>query len=95
VNNKHRDLHGALIDAELLAQVYLRMTGGQAQLFGAEKADTHESSTSLQQEKLQRSVHSLKVIAANADELSTHEMLLDKIAKNGKCVWRESIKSKE
>ena len=39
INNQHRELHGALLDAELLAQVYFRMTGGQKQLF-TESKDT-------------------------------------------------------
>lgn len=89
VNNKHRDLHGALIDAELLAQVYLKMTGGQAQLFGAEKSEQNENILVNIKEKTQRSVHALKVIAANVEELNAHELFLEKLTKNGTCVWRE------
>lgn len=90
VNNKHRDLHGALIDAELLAQVYLKMTGGQSQLFGIEKTEQDENILVTGAEKLQRSEHPLKIIAANTAELAAHELFLEKLAKNGKCVWREN-----
>ncbi|MCX7125214.1 MAG: DNA polymerase III subunit epsilon [Gammaproteobacteria bacterium] len=88
VNNRHRDLHGALIDAQLLAEVYLLMTGGQAQLFGADASEEKANVENIIQEKLKRS-QALPVIAANSDELVSHELFLDKIAKKGKCVWRE------
>lgn len=89
VNNKHRDLHGALIDAALLAEVYLQMTGGQAQLFAAEKTDEKKQVDVVIDQKRERSVDALPVIQASDIELSAHELFLDKIAKKGKCVWRE------
>jgi len=79
VNNKHRDLHGALIDASLLAQVYLKMTGGQVQLFGAEKGEQNENKIVTAEKKLERSVHPLRVIPANAEELVAHEKFLEKL----------------
>lgn len=87
VNNKHRDLHGALIDAALLADVYLQMTGGQTQLFAAEKATEGKQENSIAK-KYERDVSALPVITASESELAAHELLLDKIAKKGKCVWR-------
>lgn len=71
VNNRHRDLHGALIDAALLSEVYLLMTGGQSQLFDTEK--TEATQTVVAAKKLKRSGKPLPVIFANADELAVHE----------------------
>lgn len=75
VNNANRQLHGALLDAELLAQVYLAMTGGQVTLF-TETADpvslVAESGPIAQ---LIRE-HSLPVIVATAEELEAHKEFL-------------------
>lgn len=91
VNNKHRDLHGALLDAELLSQVYLLMTGGQTQLFAAdEPLEKTDSSVSVSLNGMQhRHAAILPVMRASETELTEHEAFLDKIAKKGKCVWRE------
>jgi len=89
VNNKHRDLHGALIDAALLAEVYLQMTGGQTQLFASEQSEQKINVNNNAAPKLQRTQQALPVIAVNAEELSAHELFLDQLAKRGKCVWRE------
>lgn len=95
VNNKHRDLHGALIDAALLADVYLQMTGGQTQLFGAQSSDEN-TIVDLKIEKMWRqSGAALSVIVADDTELFAHEILLDKIAAKGKCLWRETNKNSE
>ncbi len=75
VNNKHRDFHGALKDAELLAQVYLQMTGGQTQLFANQEIQTaEEKQTNIDNKaiaKTQKRI--LKVIKANAQESKEHE----------------------
>jgi len=67
VDNSARELHGALLDAEILADVYLLMTGGQ---FSMElQLDTQEPAIT----KLQKnSEHSLKILKADADELAQH-----------------------
>lgn len=88
VDNKHRDLHGALLDAELLAQVYLLMTGGQTQLFAVQEAEKSASRVETIQQ-LERTHHTLPVITATPEELSAHEAFLEKLSKKGKCVWRE------
>lgn len=88
VNNKHRDLHGALIDAALLAEVYLHMTGGQAQLFAVEKTEVKKQNQMDETAKPIQRDFTLPVIAASELELSAHELFLDKIVKKGKCVWR-------
>lgn len=89
VNNKHRDLHGALIDAALLADVYLSMTGGQTQLFGSEATEEKNDTTIQIVEKIQRTQRALPIVVADTEELKFHEAFLDKIAAKGKCVWRE------
>src|SRR3990167_8976529 len=73
VNNKHRDLHGALIDAALLADVYLQMTGGQSQLFSAEKIESVSVSVTYNK-KIQRAEKTLPIISANESELAAHEL---------------------
>lgn len=77
VNNKHRDLHGALIDAALLSDVYLMMTGGQSQLFSDETAD--EKRVAAVSGKLKRNGSALPVIMATGDELAVHEKFLAKM----------------
>lgn len=90
VNNKHRDLHGALIDAALLAEVYLMMTGGQTQLFAAEINEEKNvtASASAISEKKMHHTNGI-VLKADAAELSAHDAFLDKLTNQGRCVWRE------
>lgn len=88
VDNSRRELHGALLDAEILADVYLAMTGGQASLelsaapvgIGADSARRHRSERP-----------ALRVIYASDDELAVHRARLDAIdeASAGKCVWKQ------
>jgi len=82
IDNSKRELHGALLDARLLADVYLAMTGGQSALQLGEMSNK----ASRIGESLQRWVRSegvtLKVIQANAVELAAHEAMLATIAKN-------------
>lgn len=89
IDNSHRTLHGALLDAEILADVYLLMTGGQTALqFGQEQSS--------QGEGFQRvvSTSGLRVIQATEQELAAHEDRLDIFAKKGACLWRsESLDS--
>lgn len=69
IDNSKRDLHGALLDAQLLAQVYLAMTGGQGSLFGDETQDFHQP--------LEKKINNnhrapLLVIKATAEEEKLH-----------------------
>jgi DNA polymerase-3 subunit epsilon len=75
VNNANRQLHGALLDAELLAHVYLAMTGGQVTMFGESSNVAQQVVDSGPIEKSTRQ-HSLPVIAATAEELEAHEAFL-------------------
>ena len=72
VNNAHRTLHGALLDAELLANVFLAMTGGQVALsFDNGNAATQTSGVSGHR-KLDKIRPPLRVISASAPELAAH-----------------------
>ena len=88
VDNSKRDLHGALLDASLLVEVYLRMTGGQGKLF--EDDEVVQVDTSTQQRC--RAPHNKKVpiIIANAEELAEHQKYLALLKQqSGKCFWEE------
>lgn len=89
VDNSARTLHGALLDAEILADVYLLMTGGQTALF-AQSTDTDRVA---QVERVRRSAverPALPVVLATPDELAAHEKLLDALAEEaGQCAWRQ------
>ena len=89
VDNSHRDLHGALLDADLLLEVYLAMTGGQ----GALTLDDHNvASISAQATAVRaaRPAGTLVVLRASDSELATHEALLKVLdkASGGKTAWR-------
>ena len=85
VDNSTRDLHGALLDARLLADVYLAMTGGQHNLFEAGTAE--QSSAESIQHSIDASLH-LSVKKATAEESLEHEQFINKlIDKSGKKVW--------
>ncbi|GLQ00892.1 DNA polymerase III subunit epsilon [Methylophaga thalassica] len=97
VDNSNRELHGALLDAEILADVYLAMTGGQvSMLLAANEEETVTSTPSgSEAEEVIATVKSrnLKVIRASEEELAAHEAMLEKVQKSsgGECVWlRES-----
>jgi len=90
VDNSGRDLHGALLDAQLLAEVYLVMTGGQAELGLAAEADTGSANGGTAGE-IRRKGLKLVVQRATDEELSAHEAALDRLdkASGGKCLWRQ------
>lgn len=88
IDNSHRELHGALLDAEILADVYLLMTGGQEAL--SLETGTKSSSGLDHIEKLPSRVKGLKVIRASQDELAQHESRLDIVEQaGGKCLYRQ------
>ena len=88
VDASRRNVHGALIDAELLAKVYLAMTGGQAALSLDQevKPDAGMMKTESDTPKAELD---LVVIPANEEEIAAHEALLDKMTAAGECVWRD------
>ncbi len=91
IDNSHRTLHGALLDAEILADVYLLMTGGQTRLDLSAQEERHAQSEQRgEPQLLERGAFQLRVIGASADELAAHEKRLDLVAKKGgRCLWRE------
>lgn len=96
VDNSQRDLHGALLDAEILADVYLTMTGGQTALLLSDSAANGEEGDSSGHvvERLPSTRKPLPVIAASSEEIAEHELQLDMIAKKseGRVLWRELSK---
>lgn len=94
IDNSQRTLHGALLDAEILADVYLAMTGGQTALFqepgesagpAARRAAARHVVRRLPAERPR-----LAVVAASAEERAEHARLLAEIDKKsgGKCLWK-------
>jgi DNA polymerase-3 subunit epsilon len=86
VSNAHRKLHGALLDSELLADVYLSMTRGQNSLSMEHEAETAGDGMELDAVPLGEII----VVAASADELALHDNVLVGLDKGvkGDCVWR-------
>ena len=89
VDNSQRDLHGALLDAEILADVYLVMTGGQTALsLGGQTAETGEERGGVEIRRLQRARGQGCVIAPSEQELTNHRQFLDVLEKaSGKRLW--------
>jgi len=98
VDASKRDVHGALIDSDLLARVYLAMTGGQSSLLldedssanGARQSSNggdagHDTTAAFAAEQGQK--QRFTVIRASAEELAAHEALLEKIREHGACAW--------
>jgi DNA polymerase-3 subunit epsilon len=88
IDNSQRELHGALLDAEILSDVYLAMTGGQtALLLDGFSGGSDGAELEIRRVASERPV--LRVIAAGEQELQAHNERLDAIAKAaGQCVWR-------
>jgi DNA polymerase-3 subunit epsilon len=94
VNNAMRELHGALLDAGLLAEVYIRMTRGQDSLV----IDAGEAlAADLALRAIDFSMLSLVVIAADDDDLAVHAAMLAEIdkASGGRAVWRPATREAE
>jgi DNA polymerase-3 subunit epsilon len=87
VDNSGRTLHGALLDAELLADVYINMTRGQDALLMEVESNDEQTRTT---ERLDLSSYQLPVIAASEQELVQHDDVLTQLDKSsgGKTVWR-------
>ncbi len=89
IDNSRRTLHGALLDAEILAEVYLTMTGGQTSLSFSVEGESASQSRGAEVQRIIRAETALKVIYASDDEIEAHESRLYLIAKKGgNCLWR-------
>ena len=88
VDNSRRELHGALLDARILAEVYLVMTGGQTAL----KLDS-EAVASVEKiavrGRVDRGGRTLVVVEATAEERAAHDAYLEGLASGGKCLWKD------
>ncbi len=90
VDNSKRDLHGALLDAEILGDVFLLMTGGQAQMFGAASGqETHKTTESVAS-FAPINTEQLQVVRARPEEVAAHQEMLDLLDRHsdGKTLWR-------
>jgi DNA polymerase-3 subunit epsilon len=84
VDNAKRTLHGALLDSELLAEVYMAMTRGQESLI-MDLADFDEDND----RALNETLKPLMVKYASANELEAHEAYLDDLGKSGSSIWKQ------
>jgi len=89
VNNSHRELHGALLDAEILADVYLMMTGGQVSLTLDNNSGTGTSNNKTSFTPIPPDRDNIVVVQATSEELNEHEANLQRIQKASQdsCVW--------
>ena len=89
VDNTHRTFHGALLDAGLLAEVYIRLTRGQDSLV-IHAGDEPRAGQALSLAQVDLASIALAVIAPDDDELAAHEAVLKDLdkASGGKTVWR-------
>lgn len=88
VDNSKRELHGALLDAQILADIYLAMTGGQVSL-SLESEPTRAAAAHPIELRLDRSGLVLPVLRATAEEERAHEAMLVAMAKKGQPLWRD------
>jgi DNA polymerase-3 subunit epsilon len=88
IDNSHRTLHGALLDTELLAEVYLAMTRGQESLLGDDGGDEDDGHFNAEGEAIRMSV---RVLSASEEELAQHGTQLQDIdkASKGACIWKK------
>ncbi len=86
IDNSHRELHGALLDAEILAEVFLLMTGGQSSLIDDAPAKVKPVVASLDTPRSTANRPALSVVRCNEEELSAHQISLDAIES---CLWNQ------
>lgn len=89
IDNSKRTLHGALLDAEILADVFLIMTGGQTSLSFSQEGERQEADGSESIQRIARPASALRVLQASDEEVMAHEQRLDLVMKKGgSCLWR-------
>jgi len=90
IDNSHRELHGALLDAEILADVFLLMTGGQSSLLDEGQGRAEEVIVSSEVKYLSTDRPALTVIRCSEEELTAHQQRLEAIEKAaGVCLWNQ------
>ncbi len=97
IDNSKRQLHGALLDAEILSDVYLAMTGGQTSLSFSLDGDSANNKTEQGIQRITRPTSGLSVIYASDEEIVAHEARLDIVDKKGgkPCLWRQPVDEDE
>jgi len=93
INNAHRELHGALLDSEILADVYLLMTGGQTDLMLATQTTSEKGgATAVNSRVVALQGNELPVVLATNEELDAHHTKLQTVAKasGDECLWLEA-----
>lgn len=89
IDNSKRTLHGALLDAEILAEVFLTMTGGQTSLTFSMEGDRSQQNEGDGIQRIVRPASALRVVSASDEEIAAHESRLDLVMKKGgSCLWR-------
>jgi len=90
IDNSQRDLHGALLDAQILLDVYLVMTGGQTDLL-LHDDQPGNNQNSAEARKLDQNRPRLRVINPSNEELEAHYKKLETVDKesNGNCLWKK------
>ena len=90
IDNSHRDLHGALLDAEILADVFLLMTGGQSSLLDEASAGGDGADVKREVKRVSADRPPLAVIRCNDEDLAAHQQRLETIEKAaGACLWSQ------
>lgn len=92
-DNSARDLHGALLDAEILADVYLLMTGGQTKLALGGKGSSEEGDEGEEIIRLSSDRRPLPVVKPTEEEMELHMKKLQEIdkASGGECLWLKEM----
>ncbi len=89
VESAHRTLHGALLDAQLLVDVYLNLTAGQSDL-GFDSVPVQPTVTQQQTDALKSSQHQVYVRFADVTELSQHDDRIRAMCATGVCLWKKA-----
>ena len=88
IDNSHRELHGALLDSEILADVFLLMTGGQISLLDEPRVDNNDSNPQQNIKLVAADRPALAIVRCTDQELLAHQQRLESIQKaSGQCLW--------
>lgn len=89
IDNSKRTLHGALLDAQILADVFLMMTGGQTSMAFSVDGENQQAQGESTIQRVVRRSNALRVVRASDEEVMAHESRLDLVQKKGgSCLWR-------
>ena len=89
IDNSKRTLHGALLDAQILADVYLMMTGGQTSMAFSMEGESQQQAGEMGIQRVVRAGSQLRVVYASDEDLANYDSRLDLVQKKGgSCLWR-------